>query len=192
MSLHTNSHKMSVGTFVLYFYIFPGKQAGKRKLLECLTWHGTGSAVMGSHYVWQKVMVRSCLASHVLFVCFYTKLFPCVCVHDIVVCTLPTRFIKFCLSRRPENSDWILTFCSIRKCLWDAIITKIFVSKITLHNYFILTRAELCLNSSSIPNDGSDIHIFPTVRMVKTNFQFENLWISGPSLILRYTGKVQM
>ena len=40
--------------------------------------------------------------------------------------------------------------------------------------YFILGRAKLCLNFSSLLRDASDIHRFPTVHMVKTHFLLEN------------------
>ena len=48
--------------------------------------------------------------------------------------------------------------------------------------YFILGRAELRWNISSWLRDASDIHRFPTLHMIKTHFQLENLWISKPSL----------
>ena len=56
----------------------------------------------------------------------------------------------------------------------------------TAQLYFILGRAKLCWNFSSVPKDGSDIQRFPTVHMVETNFLLENLWISEPSI----TGKI--
>ena len=41
--------------------------------------------------------------------------------------------------------------------------------------YFILGRAELRWNFSSLLRDASDIHRFPTLHMVKTHFLLENL-----------------
>ena len=41
--------------------------------------------------------------------------------------------------------------------------------------YFILGRAELHWNFSSLLRDGSDIHRFPKVHMVETHFLLENL-----------------
>ena len=52
----------------------------------------------------------------------------------------------------------------------------------TARFYFILERAELGWNFSSIPKDGCDIPRFQTVHMVGTHFLLENLWISQPSL----------
>ena len=48
--------------------------------------------------------------------------------------------------------------------------------------YFILGGAELCWNFSSWLRDASDIHRFPTLHMINTNFLLENLWVSKPSL----------
>ena len=113
--------QIHIKCLLFYFYVFSGKQVGKRKLLGSLMWRGTGSAVMGSHYVWQKVMVRSCLTFHVVFVCFYTKLFPCGSVHDIVVCTLCRRFSKF------QGNQKILTGFWRSDLYLDTIITNTFV-----------------------------------------------------------------
>ena len=51
--------------------------------------------------------------------------------------------------------------------------------------YYILGRAELCWNSSSLLGDASDIYRFVVVHMVKIHFPLENLWIFGASLGLQ-------
>ena len=48
--------------------------------------------------------------------------------------------------------------------------------------YFILGRAELCWNFSSIPKDGSDIHRFSNRKWVSTMWTVGNLWMSETSL----------
>ena len=47
--------------------------------------------------------------------------------------------------------------------------------------HFILRRAKLRWNFSSIPKDGSDIHRFSNRKWVSSMCFFGNLWISGPS-----------
>ena len=58
---------------------------------------------------------------------------------------------------------------------------------------FILGRAKLCYNFSNLLRDGSDIHRFPTVHMVKIRILLENLRISESSFgILEYTNVAQL
>ena len=52
----------------------------------------------------------------------------------------------------------------------------------TTQLYFILGTVDLHFNFSRVFRVVSDIHRFPTVHMVKTNFLLKNRWISETSL----------
>ena len=52
----------------------------------------------------------------------------------------------------------------------------------TTQLYFILGRANLSWNFSSLLRGVPDVHRFPTVYMIKTHLLLENLWIPEPSL----------
>ena len=52
----------------------------------------------------------------------------------------------------------------------------------TTQLHYILGRAKLRWNFSSIPKDGSDIHRFSNRKWVSSMYFFGYLWISGPSL----------